>query len=101
MTHGVRQREDGRHYRESFPEKAEHFRSLWGYSIICTSSLPWGCLGDFATPCKQETTGNAEESAPEMQRFTFYSIALHQQFSTEIQSLHVLEAWLVQTMLIL
>ena len=30
LTDGVRQREDGRHYRESFPEKAEHFRSLWG-----------------------------------------------------------------------
>lgn len=72
------------------------------YSVICTSSsLPWGCLGDSATPCEQETTGNAEGSAPEMQRFTFYSIALHQQFLTEIQSPHVPEAWLVQTMFIL
>lgn len=78
---------------------SDHFR---GYSVIFASaSLPWGCLGDSATPCEQEATGNAEESAPEMQRFTFYSIALHQQFSDEIQSPHVLEVWIVQTMFIL
>lgn len=78
---------------------SDHFG---GYSgIFTSSSLPWGCLNDSATQCDQETTGNAEESAPEMQRFTFYSIALHQQFSTEIQSPHVLEAWIVQTMFIL
>lgn len=78
---------------------SDHFR---GYSFIFAStSLPWGCLGDFAAPCEQETTGNAEESAPEMQRFTFYTISLHQQFSDEVQSPHVLEEWIVQTLFIL